>query len=262
MSVHNILYIVDNAIATITLNRPDVHNAFDEAVIKDLTAVVQKAEKDASVRAVVLRGNGKSFCAGGDINWMRRSADYNEAENVADAMNLGTLLKTINTCDKPTIALVQGNAFGGGVGLAAACDIVIAEETAQFCLSEVRIGLIPSIIAPYVLAAMGERQARRYFMTAERFSGVKAKEIGFVHETCVAGGLDAAAEPILKALMEGAPGAQTRGKKLIASISNKPIDDAMIKLTAEEIAKARASAEGKEGLTAFLNKTETSWRRK
>ena len=168
MTEQYITYKTENAVVTITMNRPDVHNAFNEDVIAQMTAAFERAGADASVRAVVLRGNGKSFCAGGDLNWMRRVADYSFNENVADAMGLGRLLKTIYTLPKPTIALVHGNAFGGGVGLAAACDIAIAEEGAQFCLSEVRIGIIPSIIAPYVIAAIGERQARRYFMTAER----------------------------------------------------------------------------------------------
>lgn len=256
------LYHVDNAVATITLNRPEVLNAFNEDVIAELTALFEKAGGDKNVRAVVLRGNGPGFCAGGDLNWMRRVADYGHAENVKDAMQLGRLLKLINTLPKVTIALVHGSAFGGGVGLTACCDIAIAEEGAQFCLSEVRIGLIPSIIAPYVMNAMGQRQARRYFMTAERFDAATAKSIGFVHETCAKGGLDAALAKILKALFEGAPGAQALGKKLILDIAGRPVDDAIIALTSERIAEARASAEGRDGLSAFLEKKEPSWRQK
>lgn len=257
-----VLYSVDSNIATITLNRPEVHNAFSDAVIAELAALFEKAGADKAVRAVVLRGNGKSFCAGGDLNWMRRVADYSHDENVRDAMALGWLLRLINELPKVTIALVHGNAFGGGVGLTACCDIAIAEEGAQFCLSEVRIGLIPSIIAPYVMAAMGERQARRYFMTAERFDAQRAREIGFVHEVAPKGGLDVALDKILSALREGAPGAQALGKKLIREIAGRPIDDAMVRLTSERIAEARAAEEGKEGLSAFLNKTEPSWRKK
>jgi methylglutaconyl-CoA hydratase len=193
---------------------------------------------------------------------MRRVAEYTHDENVRDAMQLGNLLKLINTLPKVTIALVHGNAFGGGVGLTACCDIAIAEEGAQFCLSEVKIGLIPSIIAPYVLAAMGERQARRLFLTAERFDAGVAHRIGFVHKLVPEGGLDAGAEKIIAALKEGAPAAQARGKKLILDIAGRPIDDAMIQLTSERIAEARASDEGKEGLSAFLNKTEPAWRKK
>ncbi len=262
MSEAFVLYSVTNGVATITMNRPEVHNAFNEDVIATLTELFEKAGADQSVRAVVLRGNGKSFSAGGDLNWMKKSAGYSYDENVADAMRLGTLLKTINFLPKPTIALVQGNAFGGGVGLTACCDIAIAEEGAQFCLSEVRIGLIPSIIAPYVINGMGQRMARRYFMTAERFSAEKAKEIGFVHETCPVGGLDAACDKIIAALMDGAPEAQSRGKKLLLEIAGQPVSDDIIKLTSTQIAEARASVSGKEGLSAFLNKTEPNWRKK
>ena len=258
----HLLYKTANGIATITLNRPEVHNAFNEQVIGDLTDLCRRAGEDKNVRAVVLRGNGKSFCAGGDLNWMRKSADYTHQENVDDAMRLGRLLKTLNLLPKPTIALVHGNVFGGGVGLTACCDIAIAEEGTQFCLSEVRIGLIPSIIAPYVINAMGERMARRYFMTAERFDAETAHRIGFVHEVAPAGGLDAAADKIIKALLEGAPGAQARGKKLMMELIGRPIDDEIIKLTVTQIAEARASEEGKEGLSAFLNKTEPAWRKK
>lgn len=256
----HLLYKVENAIATITLNRPDVHNAFNETVIADMTELFEKAGKDPSVRVVILRGNGKSFSAGGDLNWMRKMADYDFAQNVEDAMRLGTLLKTINTLSKPTIALVHGNAFGGGVGLTAACDMAIAEEGAQFCLSEVRIGIIPSIILPYVITAIGERQARRFCLTAERFDAATAARIGFVHEVAPKGELDAVAQKLITALLEGAPTAQTRGKKLILQIARKPVDDAMIQLTAEQIAEARASDEGRDGLSAFLNKTEPKWR--
>lgn len=262
MTCQHIIYTVENQIATITMNRPEVHNAFDEEVIQQLQHAFLKAGDDKNVRAVILRGNGKSFSAGGDLNWMRRVADYSLEQNVADAMGLGILLKTINTLPKPTIALVHGNAFGGGVGLTACCDIAIAEEGALFCLSEVRIGIIPSIIAPYVMAAIGERQARRYFLTAERISAKTAAQIGLVHEVAPAGGLDAAVEKIIAALWDGAPAAQVRGKKIILDISHRKIDDALIKFTAEQIAEARASEEGQEGLTAFLNKTDPSWRKK
>ncbi len=260
--VNHIFYTSSKGIATITLNRPDVHNAFNEQVIADLYAAFDRAENDKSIRAVILRGEGKSFCAGGDLNWMRRVADYTFQQNVDDAMNLGKLLKKINFLAKPTISLVHGNAFGGGVGLTACCDIAIAEEGTQFCLSEVRIGIIPSIIAPYVIAAIGERQSRRYFMTAERFDAVKAAQIGLVHEVAPKGGLDSVCEKVIAALWDGAPGAQARGKKLILEISKQKIDDALVRLTSERIAEARASEEGKEGLSAFLNKTEPTWRKK
>lgn len=262
MTNQHILYKVENQIATITMNRPEVHNAFNEDVIGEMTVAFERAGADKAVRAVILRGNGKSFSAGGDLNWMRKVADYSFEQNVTDAMRLGTLLKTINTLPKPTIALVHGSAFGGGVGLTACCDIAIAEEGAQFCLSEVRIGIIPSIIAPYVIAAIGERQARRYFMTAERIDAATAARIGLVHEVAKAGELDKAAEKIIAALWDGAPAAQARGKKLILDIAKQKIDDDLIKFTSEKIAEARASAEGKEGLTAFLNKSDASWKKK
>jgi methylglutaconyl-CoA hydratase len=257
-----VLYSVENGVATITLNRPEVHNAFNEVVIAELTNAFVKAGGDDAVRVVVLRGNGKSFSAGGDLNWMRRMADYTREENIADAGKLGTLLKTINTCPKPTIALVQGNAFGGGVGLTACCDIALAEESAQFCLSEVRIGIIPSIILPYVITAIGERQARRYCLTAERFEGKTAARIGLAHEAVPVGGLDVAADKIIAALKDGGPAAQKRGKKLILDIARRMIDEDVIRLTVEQIAEARASDEGRDGLSAFLNKTEPSWRKK
>ena len=262
MAEQHVLTTVENNIATITMNRPEVHNAFNEEVISALTDCFIKAGADKNVRTVILRGAGKSFSAGGDLNWMRRVADYSFQENVTDAMLLGTLLKTIYFLPKPTIALVHGNAFGGGVGLACCCDIAIAEEGAQFCLSEVRIGLIPSIIAPYVIAAMGERQARRYFLTAERIDAKTAECIGLVHDVAPAGGLDAASAKIVTALRDGAPAAQARGKKLILDIAKHKIDDALIALTSEKIAEARASDEGKEGLSAFLNKSDPSWRKK
>ncbi|MEZ0262541.1 MAG: enoyl-CoA hydratase/isomerase family protein [Alphaproteobacteria bacterium] len=262
MAEQHILYSVKNNIATITLNRPEVHNAFNEGVIGDLTDLFTKAGNDKDVRAVILRGNGKSFSAGGDLNWMRKMADYTYQQNVDDAMRLGVLLKTINFLPKPTIAMVHGNVFGGGVGLTACCDIAIAEQGAQFCLSEVRIGLIPSIIAPYVINAMGERMARRYFMTAERFSADEAHRIGFVHEVAETGKSDEVADKIITAILDGAPQAQGRGKKLMLDIIGRPIDDKLIDLTVRQIAEARASEEGKEGLTAFLNKTEPSWRKR
>ncbi len=261
MTIQQILYKVENQVATITMNRPEVHNAFDEEVIAQLARAFEQAAADGDVRVVILRGNGKSFSAGGDLNWMRRVADYSFQQNVDDAMQLGVLLKIINTCPKPTIALVQGSVFGGGVGLAACCDIVIAEEGTQFCLSEVRVGLIPSIIAPYVIAAIGERQARRYFLTAERINTHTARQIGLVHEVAHVGKLDETVGFIIQALKEGSPAAQARGKKLILEVSKRRIDDDLVKLTSERIAEARASDEGKEGLSAFLNKSEPSWRK-
>ena len=253
--------ITDN-IATITMNRPDVHNAFNEDMISTLTDAFAEMDGRDDVRAVVLRGNGKSFSAGGDLNWMRKTADYDFDDNFQDAMQLGWLLKTINTLSKPTIAVVHGNAFGGGVGLTACCDIAIAEENTTFCLSEVRIGLIPSIIAPYVISAIGERQSRRYFMTAERFKATTAEKIGLVHEAPAAEAVEDTLSSIISSLMDGSPNAQAMGKELIRDISKRSIDDKVINYTAKKIAEARAAEDGKEGLNAFLTKQEPRWRKK
>ena len=252
--------VTEEGIGQISLNKPNKRNAFDEEMIAVLTQTFADMGANENVRAVVLRGEGVSFCAGGDMEWMRRSAEFSYDENVEDAKNLGTLLKTINELPKPTIALVHGHAFGGGVGLTAACDIAIAAADTQFCLSEVRIGLIPSVIAPYVIGAIGERQARRYFLTAERFNGGEARRIGLVHEVVFPHELDKKALEILRTMFEGAPEAQRKGKALIRDIARKPITEEMIEMTSTRIAEARASKEGREGLDAFLNKREPSWR--
>lgn len=257
-----VLCEVKNAIATVTLNRPDMHNAFNEDVIAALIKTFEGLNKDHSIRAVVLRGAGKSFCAGGDLNWMRKTADYSYLQNVEDAKKLAELMKLINRLHKPVIAIVHGAAYGGGVGLTAISDIVIAAEEAKFCLSEVKIGLIPSVIGPYVMAKIGESAARRYFLTAEVFSAQVARDLGLVHEVVPAAKLEEKLEEILAALMQGAPGAHSAAKALIHAVAHRPIDDEVIRDTAERIAEARASAEGKEGLNAFLNKTEASWRTK
>ena len=253
--------VTEDGIGQISMNKSKKRNAFDEDMIAGLTAAFEDMARNESVRVVVLRGEGPSFCAGGDLNWMKRSAEYSFDENVEDARNLGRLLKTINEFPKPTIALVHGHAFGGGVGLTAACDIAIAAMDTEFCLSEVRIGLIPSIIAPYVIGAIGERQARRYFLTAERFNGGEARRIGLVHEVVFPHELDKKAIEIIKSIKDGAPGGQAMGKQLIRDIARQPITDDMIEMTAHRIAEARASDEGKEGLSAFLNKTEPAWRK-
>ena len=183
MAKNAIIFNLDNqGIATITLNRPEIHNAFDDAIISELNLVLDKIESDSSIRVVVLRAEGKSFSAGADLRWMRRMADYTSAENKADAMQLAALMDKLNHLNKPTIARVQGAAFGGGVGLVACCDIVVASDRALFCLSEVRLGLIPAVISPYVVAAIGERASRRYFMTAERFKAEEALRLELVHE--------------------------------------------------------------------------------
>lgn len=246
-------------VATVTLNRPDRHNAFDDALIAALTQVLRELDADDSVTVVVLAGAGKSFSAGADLNWMRRMADYGREENLADAEALAALMETLNGLDKPTIARVQGAAFGGGVGLVACCDIAIAADTASFCLSEVRLGLIPAVISPYVVTAIGERAARRYFVTAERFDAREAHRLGLVHEVVPAAGLDARVDALLAQLRQNGPRAMAAAKDLAHAVSRGPIVPEMIRDTARRIAEIRSSAEGREGVAAFLEKRRPRW---
>jgi methylglutaconyl-CoA hydratase len=262
MSQSNILVDTDaRGVATVTLNRPAIHNAFDDALIAELTAALRRLEADAAVRAVALTGSGQSFSAGGDLNWMRRMAQYSEAENFADAMALAELLRTLNELAKPTLARVNGAAFAGGLGLVCCCDVAVAAEEAVFCISEVRLGLVPATISPYVVAAIGPRAARRYFLTAERFSAAEARRIGLVHEVAPRAELDAAVERMLTALLDGGTAAQARSKRLIAEVQDRPVTEAMMSLTARAIAEARASVEGREGLAAFFEKRKPAWKR-
>jgi methylglutaconyl-CoA hydratase len=254
--------IVENKrnIAYITLNRPEVHNAFDEETIAELTAAFDKIEADHSVRALVIKGEGKSFCAGGDLNWMKRTANFTLEENTKDAAGLATMLYTLYSVNIPTIALVHGHVFGGGVGVAAACDIVIADTDTQFALSEVKLGLIPAVISPYVFRAMGGRHMKRYAQTAEIFSAEKAEKINLVHEISK----DAAhAETILKnmlnAITHNAPQAMSLAKQLAEVVGEASLDDDTLLGTAEWIANRRATDEGKEGIQAFLEKRSPNW---
>lgn len=246
-------------VATVTLNRPEVHNAFDDALIAALTAAFQKLEQDAAVRIVVLTGAGKSFSAGGDLAWMRRMADYSEAENLADARSLAGLMRTLDRFAKPTIALVQGPAYAGACGLIACCDIAIAVDTASFALTETRIGLIPAVISPYVTAAIGQRAARRYCLTAERFDAAEALRLGLVHQVVPATELAAAGEKVIAALLACGPRALGEAKALVRHVAHGPIDDAMIEDTATRIARIRATPEGKEGVSSFLEKRKPGW---
>lgn len=249
-----------NGVARLTLNRPEVHNAFNDALIAEMASALDALERDTQVRAVILGSNGKSFSAGADLNWMRAMASYSHAENLRDAEALGDLMHRLDSLKKPTIALVQGPAFGGGVGLVACCDIAIAGQRASFCLSEVKLGLIPAVISPYVVAAMGPRAARRYFLTAERFSAEKAMALGLVHEVVADDGLDAAAESLIAELLAAGPIAVQEAKDLIAAVAFRPPDAVLRQDTAERIARIRASDEGREGLTAFLEKRPPNWR--
>ncbi|MGA8261975.1 MAG: enoyl-CoA hydratase/isomerase family protein [Arenicellales bacterium] len=249
-----------NGVATIVLNRPDVHNAFDDTLIAGLAGALEKAGADDSVRIVVLAANGKSFSAGADLNWMRRMADYSEDENFEDAMRLADMLQALDEIPKPTIAKVQGHAFGGGVGLVACCDIALCAQSAKFSLSEVRLGLMPSIISPFVVRAIGAREARRYFQTAERFDAEEAYRIGLVHRVVAPVALDDAADEIVASLLQGGPDSQAATKAFIALNHNAPINKELLRDAAKRIANLRASDEGKEGVSAFLEKRAPKWR--
>lgn len=255
----NVLTEIKNGIATVTLNKPDVHNAFDDHLIAELTAQFKAVGADDKVRVVIIAANGKSFSAGGDLGWMQRMANYSLPENREDAKKLALLMHTLNFLPKPTIAKVHGSAFGGGVGLVACADIAICAEEAQFSLSEARLGLIPAVISPYVIAAMGERAARRYFLTAERFGANDAVHYGLVHQKVKAADLDKSIDYIIEKLLECGPVAQMECKKLINAVKGKPIDRDMIDFSAETIATIRASAEGREGVAAFLEKRAPNW---
>lgn len=250
---------VSDGVATLTLARPGVHNAFDEALIARLSAHLAALDADPAVRVVVLAGEGRSFCAGADLDWMRRMAEFGHAENLADAQALAAMLHALDTLGKPTIARVHGAAFGGGVGLVAACDIAIAADTAQFALSEARLGLIPATISPYVIEAIGARAARRYFLTAERFSAAEAQRIGLVHEVVAADLLDARIATLVALLREAGPAAQRESKWLVRDVAGRPIDAGLIATTAERIADVRASSEAREGVAAFLARRKPAW---
>ena len=250
---------LQQGVAVIWLNRPDVRNAMSAELIAELTDAVGAAAEDDDVRAIVLAGRGKAFCAGADLNWMKEASQYGPAENRADAGKLATLLRTIAEAPKPTVARVHGPAFAGGLGLVAACDIAIASYDAKFCLTEVRIGLIPAMISPYVIRAMGPRAASRWFLSAEVFDGAEAYRMGLVQEIAPAEELDAAVNTMLGQLLLGGPAAQAATKRLIREVTGRPVDDALVADTAGRIATARASDEGREGIASFLEKRRPGW---
>lgn len=249
-----------NGVCTIRLNRPDIHNAFDDQLIVGLTDCLQEIGSDDNMRALVLTGRGKSFSAGADLNWMRRSADYGEAENLADARALARLMSVLNELPKPTIAKINGAALGGGVGLVCCCDIAIASEAARFGTTEVRLGIMPSVIGPYVVAAIGPRQARRLMLTGERIDAAQAKQIGLVHEVAAADRLDATVDTTVRHLLDGGPQAIRSAKALVHDLAATQITPKLIDETAKRIAALRATAEAKEGLGAFLDKRSPNWR--
>lgn len=245
--------------AWLWMNKPEVHNAFDETLITELTQALQALDADPAVRAVVLAGRGKSFSAGADLGWMQRQGAATLEKNVDDARQLAKLFRTLSCMATPTIARVHGAALGGGMGLAAACDICLASSKAQFATSEVRFGIIPAAISPYVLRAIGERQAYRYFQTAERISAERALALGLAHEVAAPEALDATVHTLLEALQAGGSGAQAAATELIRAVANHPIDDALVEDTAQRIARLRATSEAREGLAAFLEKRAPSW---
>jgi methylglutaconyl-CoA hydratase len=247
------------AIRTITLSRPDVRNAFNDEVIAELKNAFTEAGQVADVRCVVLAAEGPAFCAGADLNWMRRMADYTRDENLADAGQLAAMLRAIYECPKPTIARVQGDVFAGGVGLVAACDMAVSLDTATYCLSEVKLGLIPATISPYVIRAMGARASHRYFLTAERFSAAEAHRIGLVHEVVAADALDAKVAELTSALVSASPNAVRTCKRLVQDVAEREIDDALVAHTVAGIADIRSSVEGKEGVQSFLQKRKPNW---
>ena len=255
-----ILTEIDHGVGIITLNRAERHNAFDDVLIQDLSAALVQMDIDTDVRVVVISSTGKSFCAGADLNWMKRAAGYNAEETQRDALGLAGMLRMLNEMKKPTVARVQGPAYGGGVGLVAACDIAIAAFDAQFALTEVRLGIIPAVISPYVIAAIGERKARRYMLTAERFSAAEAYRIGLVHEIVPGEAeLDEAVGEIVDALLANGPKALGECKTLIKAVANRPISQEVVIDTAQRIARVRASDEGRDGMAAFLEKRKPSW---
>ena len=250
----------DGPVATVTLARPDVRNAFDEAMIGELTRAFAGFEAGGALRAVVLTGEGGTFCAGADVHWMRRAAGYSPEENREDARRMARMLRTIDTCPLPVVGKIRGAAIGGGVGLTAVCDVAIAAADTVFSLAEVKLGILPAAISPYVLRAIGARHARDCFLTGERFDAVEARRIGLVHAAVEAAGLDAAVDGKIAAILTSGPEAVTAAKRLIERIAPMEID-AAFSVTADAIAERRASAEGKEGLSAFLEKRRPSWSR-
>ncbi len=250
---------LNGAAATIWMNRPDLHNAFDETLIAELTAACVALNDDKDVRVVILAGRGKSFSAGADLNWMRRAANNGIDDNLNDARALAHMLRTLAEMKKPTLARVQGAALGGGMGLAAACDIVVASTKAVFATSEVRFGIIPSAISPYVLRAIGARQATRYFQSAERIDAHHARQLGLVHETVDPEHLDAKVQEIVAALLQGGPLAQAAAKDLIRAVDGQPVNETLVEETAHRIAYLRATPEAREGISAFLEKRAPNW---
>jgi len=246
-------------VAEVWLNRPDVRNAFNDDVIAELTATFGALAADPDLRVIVLGGHGKAFCTGADLNWMRAMADYSWARNRADAQALAQMLWTIYSCPVPVIGRIHGDCYAGGVGLAAVCDVLVASDAANFCLSEAKLGLLPATIGPYVVKALGERASQRYFLTAERFNATEAHRLGFVHELCAPEQIDERVQALVAALVANGPAAVKACKQLVQDVAARPITAELRDDTARRIADIRCSAEGKEGVSAFLQKRSPNW---
>ena len=255
----NVLVEKSNGVARVTLNRPEVRNAFDDELISGLSQIFGQLNVDAGTRVIVLAGNGPAFCAGADLNWMKRMAGYAYEDNLRDASALAGMLSALDRMTKPTIARVHGPAFAGGTGLVAACDIAIGTPQAKFCFSEAKLGLSPATISPYVIRAIGERAARRYFLSAEVFGAEEACRIGLLSALVPEVQLDSAIEELLKNLVAGGAAAHAKIKDLIGAVAARPIDEALKQDTAQRIAEIRASPEGREGIASFLEKRKPSW---
>ena len=246
-------------VVEVWLNRPDVRNAFNQDVIAELRATFETLAENADLRVVVLGGRGKAFCAGADLSWMREMASYDWDQNRADALALADMLWVIYNCPVPVVARIQGDCYAGGVGLAAVCDVRVASQGVQFCLSEARLGLLPATISPYVVRAMGEQPSRRYFVTAERFDAEQARTMGLVHEVCDAQALDERGDDIVQTIAANGPLAVRACKRLVLDVAGPPIDQPLREETARRIADIRASQEGREGIQSFLHKRKPAW---
>jgi methylglutaconyl-CoA hydratase len=246
-------------VAKVFLNRPDVRNAFNDDVIAELSAAFAELGADTTLRAIILGGHGKAFCAGADLSWMRAMADYSWEQNRADAQGLADMLWTVYNCPVPVVGRIHGDCYAGGMGLAAVCDVLVAADVATFCLSEAKLGLLPGTISPYVIRALGEQASRRYFITAERFNAAQAHALGFVHALCSGDELDVKVDDIVTAIIDNGPMATRACKRLVQDMAGLPITPELRQETARRIADIRASDEGREGVQAFLNKRKPSW---
>jgi methylglutaconyl-CoA hydratase len=257
---HTLDIRIEGRVARVYLNRPEVRNAFNDSVIAELTEAFARLGADPGLRAIVLGGHGKAFCAGADLNWMKSMAGYDWDQNRADAQRLAEMLWTVYSCPLPVVGRLQGDCYAGGMGLAATCDVLVAADGVHFCLSEARLGLLPATISPYVIRAMGEQQARRWFITAERFSAAQAQKMGLVHACVSAEALDETVDGIVEALVANGPAAVKACKRLVQDVAGRELSPELRAETARRIADIRASDEGREGVQAFLQRREPAWR--